>query len=577
MLLKSIEIQNFRGIDTLTIPFDKVTVLIGENNTGKSTILSALKIALSRGLASRRDCSFSDYDFHLRDEQATPQNADPISVVLHFAEESENEWPEAVIQYLQEIISPDPTTGLNHIWLQATGRFDAASGNYVTECAFLNADRTVKNCKSSQCHNNLTKYLPVFFLSALRDAANEFGRKGQFWSGFLKSIQMSEEDRQHVEAALREVNDRVISANAGLQTVVEQLERAKDLVSISSDSPVVLEAVPTKAFDLTGRIQVSLKSKSGVKLPLSLHGEGTRSISVLMLFRAFVATLLKEVYSPESSPLLLLEEPESHLHPSAIRSLGKFICESPNQIVVTSHSGDLIAKVPLGAIRRCYKVDGITQIGIIDVSQFNEDELRAIEYSLREDRGRYLFSRCWLLVEGETDFHVFKQLMEHLKLSEDDVNVSILEFSQRKGKGEFFIKLAKMLGIEWFLVADTDMDGTGTRYIQRAKTYLCDGETLSQRTKQWTADIEEEFWNNGFDAFIDSLVVEPGRSQRLRNAGNDEQAKKRALIDGATSRKMGGKPALAEKLVAEIHRRGDSSIPVSVKAVIDRVVELAKG
>ena len=439
MLLKSIEIQNFRGVDTLTIPLDKVTVLIGENNTGKSTILSALKIALSRGLASRRDCSFSDYDFHLRDEQATPQNADPISLVLHFAEESENEWPEAVIQYLQEIISPDPTTGLNHIWLQATGRFDATSGNYVTECAFLNADRTEKNCKSSQCHNNLTKYLPVFFLSSIRDAANEFGRKGQFWSGFLKSIQMSEEDQQHVEAALREVNDRVIRANAGLQTVVEQLEKASELVAIADEAPVVLEAVPTKAFDLTGRIQVSLKSKSGVKLPLSLHGEGTRSISVLMLFRAFVATLLREVYAPESSPLLLLEEPESHLHPSAIRSLGKFICESPNQIVVTSHSGDLIAKVPLGAIRRCYKIGGETKIGSIEVSKFDDEELRAIEYSLREDRGRYLFSRCWLLVEGETDFHVFKQLMEHLKLSEDDVNVSILEFSQRKGKGEVFI------------------------------------------------------------------------------------------------------------------------------------------
>lgn len=578
MLLKSIEIQNFRGINSLTIPLGKVTVLIGENNTGKSTVLAALQMVLSRGFASRRDGFFNDYDFHLRDERATPQTAEPISIVLHIAEEIENEWPNAEVQYLQEIVSPDPLTGLNHIWLKASGRFDVLSGGYITECSFLNADGTAKVCKSLQCHANLAKYLPVFFLSAIRDAANEFGRRGQFWSGFLKSIQMSDEDRERVEEALGEVNERVISANADLHTVVEQLGQAKDLVAISQDSPVVLEAVPTKVFDLTGRIQVSLKSNSGVKLPLSLHGEGTRSISVLMLFRAFVATLLKKekTYAEEATPLLLLEEPEAHLHPSAVRSLGRFICETQHQIVLTSHSGDLIAKIPLESICRCYKVNGETKIGCVDVSQFSDVERRDIEYSLREDRGRYLFSRCWLLVEGETDFHIFKHLMEHLNLSEDDINVSILEFSQRQGKGEFFIKLAKMLGIEWFLVADKD--ASGDDYMQRANRHLPTGEDLSQRALQWTADIEEEFWNNGFDAYIDSLVKEPGRGQRLRGiAIDDVQARKRALIDGARAKRLNGKPGLAEKLVNEIVRRGNESIPSSVKAVIDRVVQLAKG
>lgn len=576
MLLKSIEIRNFRGIDSLSIPLDKVTVLIGENNAGKSTILAALQMVLSRGFASRRDGYFNDYDFHLNNESATPQSAEPISIVLHMAEDSENEWPDSEVQDLQEIIFPDPQTGLNHVWLKASGRFDAQNGNFVTECSFLNADGSTRNCNNSVCHAKLTRHLPAFFLSAIRDSANEFGRRGQFWSGFLKTIQMSEEDREQVEEALGEVNERVISANADLHTVVEQLGQAKDLVAISQDSPVVLEAVPTKVFDLTGRIQVSLKSKSGVKLPLSLHGEGTRSISVLMLFKAFVATLLRKEksYAKDATPLLLLEEPEAHLHPSAVRSLGKFVCETQHQIAMTSHSGDLIAKVPLGAICRCYKVMGQTKIGRVDVSKFTEVEKKAIEYSLREDRGRYLFSRCWLLVEGETDFHIFKQLMEHLNQSEDEINVSILEFSQRKGKGEFFIKLAKMLGIEWFLVADTDADGTGTRYIQMAEGHLAPNETLAQRTRQWAVDIEEEFWNNGFGGLIDSLVAGSQRSRIALESGGNLQKEKRLKIKSAERR---GKPALAEEIVKEIGRRGESSIPASVKAVIDRVVQLAKG
>ena len=64
MFLEQIDIVNFRGITHLTLKLDETTVLIGENNTGKSTVLEALQICLSRSLTRKGDI-FSEYDYHL--------------------------------------------------------------------------------------------------------------------------------------------------------------------------------------------------------------------------------------------------------------------------------------------------------------------------------------------------------------------------------------------------------------------------------------------------------------------------------------------------------------------------------
>jgi putative ATP-dependent endonuclease of the OLD family len=65
--LSKIEIENFRGIQHTSIEFDPdITVLVGENNTGKTSILEALRLCLD-AVKSDRTCGFSEYDFY-RDE-----------------------------------------------------------------------------------------------------------------------------------------------------------------------------------------------------------------------------------------------------------------------------------------------------------------------------------------------------------------------------------------------------------------------------------------------------------------------------------------------------------------------------
>lgn len=575
MKLVEIKIENFRGIRSLILPLDGLTVLIGENNTGKSTVLEAIRMILTRGFGSRRAGQFSEYDFHLVDANATPQSAQPIKITLHFAEEQEDEWPDAIIQQLDEVAKPDKETGLHHVWLQVKGDFNHSSASFETKWAFLNSDGDELIIKNLTAFSLLQKFVPLFFLSALRDASQEFGQRGQFWSGFLKSIQLPDDKREEIEKMLKEVNTSVIGANAGLTEVTQKIADARRLVPLDSADPVVLEAIPTRVFDMVGKIQVYLKSAYGAKLPLYRHGEGTQSLAVLMLFQAFVATNLSEVYAPESTPILALEEPEAHLHPSAIRSLGSFLESMTGQTLVSSHSGDLVSRVPITSLRRLYKHNGETKVGRVENVLFTDRELQAIDYSIRFSRGHYLFSRCWLLVEGESDFYLMPLLFEAMGYSQDQISFSVLELTQVIEKGEPFIKFAKALGIQWFIMADGDH--AGTDYVNRARKYLEAGENLADRGRTLIhPDIEHEFWHNGYDDFMTNMILSQSKNQIEAEAAGDAVKKTKLLIKAAI-RQTGGKPAFAQALMTEIRQRGISTIPQTIRDIISRVVRLAGG
>lgn len=574
MKLTDLKIENFRGIHSLHLHLDDLTVLIGENNIGKSTVLEAIRLVLTRGFGTRRGGQFTEYDFHLKDATATPQTADPISITLHFAEEQESEWPDTVVQQMNEVIQLD-TDGLNHIWLQAKGVFQTESGTFETKWTFLNTSGVELVLKNATPLNLISRLVPLFFLSALRDASQEFGQRGQFWSGFLKSIQLPDDQRERIEQMLREVNSSVISANEGLKEVSKQIAAARRLVPLDSADPVALEAIPTRIFDMVGKIQVFLKASQGAKLPLHRFGEGTQSLAVLMLFQAFAAANLAEAYAPESTPILSLEEPEAHLHPSAIRSLGSFLDNMIGQILVTSHSGDLVSRVPVTALRRLYKHNGETEIGRVKNGDFTDRELQAIDYSIRLARGHYLFSRCWLLVEGESDYHLMPLLFELMGHSQDQVSFSVLEISQVIDKGEPFMKFAKALGIQWFLMADGDNGGND--YVSRASNYLATDESLADRARALTnTDIEHEFWSNGYNDFIENMVTNSRKGQIATEAANDDVKRIKLLIKAAI-RQSGGKPAFSQALVDEVRQRGVASIPQTIQGIIARVVQLAGG
>ena len=471
MFLHKIQICNFRGIRDLTLILDDFCVLIGENNSGKSSVLDALRLSLTRPLTGKGPV-FEEYDYHLKDASADPTKAQPIQITLMFEEREKNEWPDEVSQRLSEAeqISDDE---LRSVTLQVKSYFDSVTNDYITDYNFLNlSGEPLITAKNPRQIIDLQKLVPTFHLASLRDAGQEFRARSQFWGPFVKALEIDDEVRAELEKDLLDLNNKVLDQNTAFDNVKERLEKTAQLLPLSNteqlSEPVSIEVIPSRIFDILSRTQVKLVSKTGARIPIVRHGSGTQSLAVICLFDAFLQSQLKKNNSEYAEPLLALEEPEAHLHPSAIKAVGEMLQNISGQKLISTHSGDLLASVSLNKICRLRRRNGKIVVYKLKENVLTTDEKEKLNYHIRVTRGSLLFSRCWLLVEGETEATLVPECgraMSHDLYAE---GVSCVEFT--KAGIDKFIKLADQLGIEWFVLVDKDQ--AGENYARSARRYL---------------------------------------------------------------------------------------------------------
>lgn len=134
------------------------------------------------------------------------------------------------------------------------------------------------------------------------------------------------------------------------ERVQEKLSELQSLVPVASAEVATIETVPTRMHDMLTKAEVQIRTTTGAKIPLSRHGEGTQSLAVLLLLSAFLDS------RPERARTLGLEAPEAHLHPSAIRILWDILKKFAGQLLITTHSGELIAGADIHEIRRLVSV-----------------------------------------------------------------------------------------------------------------------------------------------------------------------------------------------------------------------------
>ncbi len=103
MLLREVTVENFRGIEKATVSLRRTTVLIGENNCGKTSFIDAVRLALDRGVA-RKGNPFDDYDHYLAAKGAQPSDSKRLAVTLTFGEVKQDEWSDEIAQMLADVI-----------------------------------------------------------------------------------------------------------------------------------------------------------------------------------------------------------------------------------------------------------------------------------------------------------------------------------------------------------------------------------------------------------------------------------------------------------------------------------------
>jgi putative ATP-dependent endonuclease of OLD family len=533
LLIRRIHIKNFRSIHDAEVDLNETTVLIGPNNAGKSAILEAIRIALTRRWG-QRGTSFTEYDVHLCDGRNDPKVCDPVVIEVELQEGEPSDWPENLHGELEDIIQLDPISGRASIVLRVSCAWDVNQESFVPRWEFLNANRNPLAGRGARAINlqEFFQFLPVFHLEALRDAADEFSSRSQFWGRLLRTVQIPEPLEQKAKRIFDLLNRKLLGADPLLSNLATGLSNISRVAASDVPGQADLRVLPLNTWDILSKAEVIYQCEGGKPwLPLVRHGQGVQSLSVMFLFKAFVELLLSDLYRPESSDVLALEEPETHLHPQAARSLWRHISEMPGQKIVATHSPYFLQHVPFRDIRviragdqgttirslpREFKVTvphipalepiigasrgllsydrGLGHLlisgtlpqqtyrdllvayhGRDDTQELHsalrrsheesktfipDEELEQLETFARRIRGEIFFARRWLLVEGQSEYHLVHGIAQGLEYNLDEHGVSVIDF-QNNGNPEIFAALARALGYPWLMIVDGDDAGNG--------------------------------------------------------------------------------------------------------------------
>ena len=526
MFLKEIKVKNFRSLRDVDVIFNDSTILIGENNSGKSTLLDAIRKGLLR---SGTRTVFEDYDFFMDPNKVSPRDSEGIKIILIFEEKISNEWAgdigdtfNSALQYLDSERAS--------IILQTEAKYNDVTSEIEVTTKFLNNEFEPISTKVQNLVGRFIALAPVFYLQALRELKDTFSAKSPLWGGFMKKLFIPQEQLVSIRNQITDLNMNIISNDENLTRLIEELQNIQKVIRVEGkDQEIVsIDAIPLKTWDLLSRSQVVLKNGcSSIDLPLEKHGQGTQSVTAILLFKAYISILLKELSVDSAEAILTLEEPEAHLHPQAIRSLHRVINEIGCQRIITTHSPCFIQNADIRDIRFLKKENGLTSVSFIrdsisfsvdsvsvglknvvkaypNVIGLNEEEKivtireplnQKIEKSVRgcckdivsnidqliaeayqifsktdlcdlnmyiqRNRGDILFARKWFLYEGQSEDVIIPYFARLLNKNFDEHGVSGIMY-RSNGTAGAFIKLAKVLNIQWFLLGDNDEQGKTT-------------------------------------------------------------------------------------------------------------------
>ena len=207
MYISGIKIKNFRvfGKDGVSFVFNKgVNVIIGENNSGKSSLIDAIRIALLCVLY-KREIYFNKTDFHVN-ESGERETESQIDIYL-------KEVPRNLI----EIWDPEkPDSGEFHVVF--TLEKNLAGYDKVKHRAWGG------KCEGNPLSSDTLEAINIAYLGALRDAENEMKpSRNSKLSSLLGTIANSPEKKDNLVEKLRDANNEI------LQT--ESISQAKKIIN----------------------------------------------------------------------------------------------------------------------------------------------------------------------------------------------------------------------------------------------------------------------------------------------------------------------------------------------------------
>lgn len=454
ILIDSIRVAGFRGIKDLEVSLPRITVLIGPNNSGKTSLIKAFQLAL--GDYARY---LSEEDFYIApdDKRASEIIVDIRVVPTDNQEKRVPDFDEAWQTDFGDKIKSE-ANGNQFLAIRTISRPNVTKGGFDTNRTTLESwppfagwtQAKIKQTKFSGRFENL----PFISMEAQRDIHQDLRDKSSFIGKILSSVEYDKKDIQTLEALIKDVNDQAVDKSLELKSLKFHLEKLNQ--SIGGTGSAEVTPFPKKIRDLSKNFSVHFGETNTNSFSMEYHGMGTRSWAAMLTIKAFIG-ILTERHAKESEslhPILAAEEPEAHLHPNAQKTLFRQLSDINGQLILSTHSPFLAAMADLYQIRSLVKTDAGVVAHQISHVMSNEDK-KVIAREVLAKRGELLFAKCILLCEGVTEEQVLPAMFAvYLKASPWDIGVSCVSVGG-KNYGPY-VRMASSFGIPTCILSDND-------------------------------------------------------------------------------------------------------------------------
>ncbi|EPG8856289.1 ATP-dependent endonuclease [Klebsiella pneumoniae] len=549
MLLERVEIVGFRGINRLSLMLEQNNVLIGENAWGKSSLLDALTLLLSPEFDLyhfvRDDFWFPPGDIQGREHH--------LHIILTFRETEPGRHRVRRFRPLQRCWVPCDD-GYHRVFYRLEGEL-AEDDSVMTLRSFIDGEGEALVLEEiDELARHLVRLMPVL---RLRDA--RFMRR--IHNGTVPHSPQIEITARQLDFLSRELVSHPQNLSdgqirQGLSAMVQLLEH---YFAEQSSAQTRHRLMRRRSHDE----QRSWRYLDIINRMIDKPGGRSHRVILLGLFATLLQAKGTVRLDRDARPLLLIEDPETRLHPIMLSVAWHLLNLLPLQRVTTTNSGELLSLTPVEQVCRLMRESTRVSAWRLGPGGMNAEESRRIAFHIRFNRASSLFARCWLLVEGETETWVINELARQCGHHFDAEGVKVIEFAQSGLKP--LIKFARRMGIQWHVLVDGDE--AGKKYAATVRGLLNNDRELERDhlTSLPALDMEHFMYRQGFDDVY----------HRVAQIPDNVPMNMRRVITKAIHRSS--KPDLAIEVAMEAGRRGVDAVPTLLKKMFSRVLWLARG
>lgn len=436
MYLAALEIENFRifgakaDAQHLSIELSSgLNLIVGENDSGKTCIIDAIRLAL--GTTPSDYFPLTPEDFHCRNSI----RATSLSITAEISGLTDAEAA-AFLEHLEVVSTADGDAYRLRITFSAQRDESVTRGSRRSPVSW--ELRAGAGGQGQRLEGAARELLRATYLKPLRDAVGELtAKKGSRLSQILQSYpQLRGQELNDWNPDDPECNPTTLTgiarrAEHGIR-VSSVIHEAQTKINESYLKPFSIGPTPLSAAigipaqelrQLLERMELTLADHE----PGASRGLGHHNV----LFMAAELLALEREDDP-CLPLVLIEEPEAHLHPQLQLRLVEFfrnetagLGTAPRvQVILTSHSPNIASKIGLRDITLMHRGRAYPlrpELTLLDASDYE-----FLERFLDVTRAELLFARGLLIVEGDAEAILLPTLADLIQCPLSASGVSVI-------------------------------------------------------------------------------------------------------------------------------------------------------